>query len=255
MKQLYTNINFKNLSDGIGRKINNHLVGLNEYKKNDNQKILELCQIGKLICSYFDDFEIIKVSESPDFLISNGETITGLEHQLILDSESKSQEGFYENIFDKVESNLSQDKTLPNFLVNLMIKKNIDLTINNKNSIISQITDILKDFVITGQLKENAFILSAHKMRHSRKSISANFGAYMQKAIDRDLILEFLKKKENKINSYIKNSVSTQWLVLVIGGLGESSYEVANEFELSIETKFNKVFLYEDFQNRLFELK
>jgi hypothetical protein len=255
MRQLHTTNNFGDTWDGIGRKINNYLAGLNDNKKGDKQKILELCQVGKLICSYFDNYEIVKVSEKPDFLISNGEVIIGLEHQLILDPDSKSKEGFYENIFDKVEHNLSQDETLPNFLVNLTIEKEADLTINNKGEIIAKATDILKHFILTGELKENGFIVSAHKMRHTRKSINANYGAHMQRTIDKELILRFLKKKEDKIESYLKNSVPIQWLVLVIGGLGESSYEVDNEFELDLETRFDKVFLYEDFQNRLYELK
>ncbi|HYG01806.1 MAG TPA: hypothetical protein VD927_05130 [Chryseosolibacter sp.] len=255
MRQLFTNNSFNDTWDGIGRKINNHLIGLDENKKDDKQKILELCQIGKLICSYFDDFEIAKVCERPDFLISNGVVTIGLEHQLILDSEAKSKEGFYENIFNKVERNLIQDDSLPNFLLNVLIKKDADLTVNNKDEIINQLTDILKGCILTGELRKNEYIISARSMRHSRKSISANYGAYLQRSIDNNLILEFLKKKEGKIDSYVRNSVPTQWLVLVIGGLGESSYEVDNQFEVNIKTRFEKVFLYEDFRNRLYELK
>jgi hypothetical protein len=255
MRQLHTDTSFQEVQFRIGQKINHHLTGLDSGRKDDNQKILELCQIGKLIGSYFNDFEIKKVSERPDFLISNGQQVIGLEHQLILDTESKSKEGFYENIFDKVEANLRQNSALPNFLLNLIIRRNADLKINNKNAIITQVTNILGNFILTGELEENDFILSAHKMRHSRKSVNANYGAYLQKTIDKGLILEFLKKKEEKIESYIENSVTRQWLVLVIGGLGESSYEVENKFEINMETKFEKVFLYEDFRNRLYELK
>ena len=104
MRQLHTAIRFEELREGIGQKINHHLTGLDENKKNDSKKRLELCQIGKLIFSYFKEFEITNVLERPDFLISNGRVTVGLEHQLVLDAEPKSKEGFYENIFDKVES-------------------------------------------------------------------------------------------------------------------------------------------------------
>lgn len=255
MRQLFTNKDFGDTWAGIGQKINSHLTELDETKREGKQKILELCQIGKLISSYFDEYEIVKVFERPDFLISNGQVTIGLEHQLILDPEVKSKEGFYDNIFDKVEHNLMQDDSLPNFLINLIIKRKADLTINNKDSIVSQLTDILRTFILTGELKDNDYIEDADSMTHSRKSINANYGGHLQRSINKDLILEFLKKKEDKIDSYVKNSVPMQWLVLVIGSLGESSYEVKNEFDIEIETRFDKVFLYEDFQNRLYELK
>lgn len=255
MRQIHITKDSGDTWNSIGQKINHHLAGLDDSKKDEKQKILELCQVGKLICSYFNEYEILKVSEKPDFLISNGRMTIGLEHQLVLDPEAKSKEGFYDNIFDKVERNLRLDESLPNFLINILIKKEADLTINNKDEIIGQLTEILRTVVLTGELKENSYIWSARSMRHSRKSISANYGAYLQRSIDKDLILSFLKKKEDKIDSYIRNSVPKQWLVLVIGGLGESSYEVDEQFELDINTKFDKVFLYEDFRNRLYELK
>lgn len=256
MRRILTNTDFYNMRDCIGRKINRHLNGLDERRKHDKQKILELCQVGKLLCSYFDEFDIVKVSERPDFLISDGQVNIGLEHQLILDPKAKSKEGFYSNIFDKVENNLKLDDTLPNILLNLTIKEEADLTINNKLQITNQLTHILKTFVRTGQLIENSYIESARSMRHSRKSVNANYGAYWQKKIDKDLILKYIRKKDAKIESYAKNTGPIQWLVLVIGGLGESSYEaVDGELEFEIETRFEKVFLYEDFRNRLYELK
>jgi hypothetical protein len=77
----------------------------------------------------------------------------------------------------------------------------------------------------------------------------------MQKEISPDLIYKFLLKKEEKVDSYRMNSVQTQWLILVIGSLGESSYELNREIEMNIQTKFDKVFIYEDLRNRLFEFK
>ncbi|WKZ60449.1 MAG: hypothetical protein QY309_03020 [Cyclobacteriaceae bacterium] len=255
MRQLSTSKTFEDIWHSLGQKINSHLIGLDDAKNEDKQKILELCQVGKLISSYFDDFEIMKVSEKPDFVISNGQLTVGLEHQLILDPETKSKEGFYSNIFDKVERKLIQDDAIPNFLLNVIIKGDADLTVNNKDLIINQLVDILRDFLFTGELKENDYIVSARSMKHSRKSISANYGAYIQRFIDKNIILEFLKKKDDKIDTYISNSCPIQWLVLVIGGLGESSYEIDSNSDLEIDTKFDKVFLYEDFRNRLYELK
>lgn len=131
----------------------------------------------------------------------------------------KEKEGFYDNIFDKVEANLVQNEKLPNFLLNILIKRNTDLTINNKENIIARLTELLTDFVLTGRLQENDFVESVHKSRHSGKAISANYGGYLQQYIDADLILRAIKKKEEKVEAYIQNSGATQWLVLVIGSV------------------------------------
>lgn len=125
MKQLHSDITFNKTHERIGEKINSHLKGLDRYKKDDKQKILELCQIGKLLGTFFNEYEIINVTEKPDFIISNKKQNIGVEHELILDAKYKAEEGFYENICEKVETNLKNDSTLPNFLVNLYLKDNL----------------------------------------------------------------------------------------------------------------------------------
>ncbi len=255
MRKVFTDIEINQLFDRIGRKINNHLTGLDRTRKSDKQKILELCHVGKFMCSYFDDYEIVKVSERPDFLISNGKVTVGLEHQLIIDQKTKAREGFYDDIFEKVEQKLILEETLPNFLINIILKDKIDQTSRNKGFIVDKLTDIIRIFILTGELVQNDFIYNASIMGHTQKSLNADFGGYLQQAINKSLILEFLQKKEEHIDKYIENSVSCQWLLLVIGSLSESSYEVDNEFDIEINSKFEKVFLYEDFHNRLFELK
>lgn len=255
MKPFTCDISFIDLKEKIRQKITQHLVGLDRTKKDDKQKILELCQIGKLLATYFSDFDIIAVREKPDFLISNGQTTIGLEHELILDSKSKEKEGFYENICEKVEARLKEDSDLPNFLVNLYLKENISLKLQDKNSTIEKFAEIVKQIVLTGEMQENDFIERAIKMKHSGKSVNANFGAYWQKSITENLILEFIEKKECKIEVYRQTSVATQWLVLIIGSNGQSSFEVNSLFKVDIKTKFDKIFLYEDFDNKLYELK
>jgi hypothetical protein len=255
MELIQKNIAHQNLDLNIGLKINHHLVGLSQDNKSDNQKILELCQIGKFIASYFNDFEIKEIREKPDFLISNGNSVIGLEHQLILDSISKAKEGYYENICRKAELALEEIKDLPNFLINIYIKLDVSTKIEDKSKIIESISNVVLKFIRTGILQENDFIEDVFQMPHSSKSIIPNFGAYMQKQITNELIVDFVAKKESKIDEYRKNSVQKQWLVLLIGGLGESSYAMNNSINVKLETKFDKVYMYEDFKNNLYQLK
>jgi predicted transcriptional regulator len=255
MRQIQQHSNSLLFKEIVGQKINHHLIGLDKAKKDDSQNILELCHVGKMLATYFNDYEISEVMEKPDFIISNGHHKIGLEHEQILCGELKSSEGYYENICKKVQQLLEQDENLPNFLVNVYIKKNVTTRIKDKGRIIETIHSIIKDFVNTNVLKENEFIDKILIMKHSKKSVCPNFGAYCQNWITEELICEYVAKKEVKLNSYISNSVETQWLVLVIGSLGKSSYEVNKNMNIKLNTKFDKVYLYENFSNNLYEIK
>ena len=58
MKKLEPDLKKAKLNDCLGSKINHHLTGLDKYNQSDSQKILELCQVGKFLCSYFPEYEI-----------------------------------------------------------------------------------------------------------------------------------------------------------------------------------------------------
>lgn len=53
----------------------------------------------------------------------------------------------------------------------------------------------------------------------------------------------------------MNNSNIPQWLLIVLGGIGESSYVLESDFDLTVETKFDKVFILEDFRTNLYEIK
>lgn len=238
----------------LGLKINHLISKLNPQLKSENQKILEICHIGKLISTFFPDFEIVEIREKPDFIISNGKLSLAVEHQLVLDFEEKGREGFYNNICTKAEEIITQDLEFPNFLINLHMKKNLPFKIQEKNYIINEIVKVTKHFILTKELIENDFVYDILAMENNRKSICPNFGAYSQKWINEDIIKNYVSKKEEKLTSYNKNVSIPICLLLVIGSTGNSSYEVNSPFDTSFKTKFDKILLFEDFNNKLYEL-
>ena len=90
---------------------------------------------------------------------------------------------------------------------------------------------------------------------HSEKSLGVNLGAWWVKDVTKELITKAVRKKELKISAYKENTGKTQWLLIVIGSTGESSYNLYNPFEINLKTVFDKVFILEDFNNKLFEIK
>lgn len=219
------------------------------------KKQLELCQIGKLLVTYFDEFTIKELREIPDFLITNGKVEIGLEHQIFVESNSKKKEGFFENLCKHVETEIASTTSLNNFAINLYFKKGIERQSIQKKEIISTLISVVIEKITNDRLLSNPFVEDVFLMKHNRISINANFGAFMQKHLDESDILKAIKKKEKLIDNYRKNSVQNQWLVMVVGQINESSFEVRTDFELTNNSKFDRVFVFEDFNNQLFELK
>jgi hypothetical protein len=80
-------------------------------------------------------------------------------------------------------------------------------------------------------------------MPHSQKSLSPNFGAWSQNWVTKDLVQSAIEKKETKLPAYQANTGGTQCLLIVIGSLNGSSFELQDNIYLDKPTGFNKVFL------------
>lgn len=179
----------------------------------------------------------------------------GLEHQIIVDQEVKEYEGFFENVFAIAEEELKQENELPNFLANCYLKNHLTYKLADKAEFIQVIKKVVGHHIINDRLLNNNIIEKISSMPHDRIALSPNLGAWWQKRITPDVIVNAVEQKDKKHDDYLKNTQLSQWLLLVIGSLKESSYEVEHQFNVELNTKFEKVFLLEDFRNRIFELK
>jgi hypothetical protein len=150
---------------------------------------------------------------------------------------------------------LKKDKTLPNFLANIYAQPYFNAKINEKQETVQKICYLVRTHLETGTIPENDIIECIFLMKHSTISLCGNLGAWWQKEITEDLITNAIKNKEKKIDEYKKNTNCEQWLLLVIGGVGASSFLMKDNLNLSIETRFDKIYVLEDFSTKLFELK
>ncbi|MCP4552843.1 MAG: hypothetical protein GY834_12560 [Bacteroidetes bacterium] len=248
--------NLQTIKFKMEKTIRKHLNGLDSYNQSDYQKQLEICQLGKLLVTYFPDFLIEEVREKPDFIISDGKKRIAIEHQTILDPVTKSYQGFYENIFHIAERDLRDESTLPNFLANCYLKDNLSFTNSDKKMLIQLVKDTVTEYVLNDNLVENLLISEIVKIPHSKKNLNANFGAYMVKDLDAETLIDFIAKKEDKVKSYRQNTRLEQWLLLVTGGAAEYSFDIERPIDkLDIKSSFDKIFLMADFDNELYEIK
>lgn len=254
MKKLPLNKDYSSINN-YNNLIDDFLKELKEESHKNHQKIIELCHVGKFLMFFENEYKIEKLGEEPDFILTSREGRIGLEHQILVDKKSREKEGFFDNLCRLAERELKNDKTLPNFLANIYANPFFDGKVNNKQKLVNEICQIVKTYIQTGELLENEIIDAIFSMDHSQISLSPNLGAWWQKEIKGELIKNAVEKKEGKIYNYLNKANIPQWLLIVIGGVGESSYIFENDFDLTIETKFNKVFILEDFSTNLYEIK
>jgi hypothetical protein len=235
--------------------INPHIEPLLAERRKNKQKILETCQVGKFLMFFDNSLNIKALSESPDFILESSTGSIGLEHQIIVDSKAKEKEGFYENIFSVAEDEIRANPDMPNFLANCLLQPSVNFKINQKKYLVGLVRDIIKDYVLYNKFTENPLIESISIMPHSEISVNAISGAWWTKDITADLIESAIKKKEKRLSDYSKSNVKSIWLLMVIGGVGDSSYDMDATMHLDVKTNFDKVFVLEDFRSRLYEIK
>ena len=230
------------------------LIGKHLESHTDKQKTLEICHTGKFLL-FFENINISQVSEKPDFILFDGKEEIGLEHQIIVEPKSKEGEGFFENIFTQVEKELQQDNELPNFLADCYIEYYATYKLNEKEKLIEIVKTVIKEYVLNDNFIQNPIIERISLQPHSQKNIHANMGAWWQKNIPKETLENAINKKNTKVSSYRESGIQKQWLLLVIGSSGDSSFEMDKDLKLEIETKFDKIFVLEDLRNILYELK
>lgn len=233
----------------LGKLINEHLDLFP-----DKKKTLEICHAGKFLM-FFDNLTILEVTEKPDFILFDGNNQIGLEHQIIVESKSKEREGFFENIFSLAEIELKEDRELPNFLASCYIEPCANFKLSEKEYLIETVKKVVKEYVLNNNFIENPLIESLFIQPHTQKSIHANMGAWWQKNITLEAIENAIKKKNAKISTYKEIGIDSQWLLLVIGSSGDSSFEMDKNLKLEMKTEFDKVFVLEDLRNVLYQLK
>lgn len=234
-----------------------HIQLLNAELKRDRKKIVELCHVGKFLMLYGSNLKIETLFEEPDFIIKNNDTLIGLEHQIIINEKEKCNEGMIETLFEQIEIEFQKQKLFPNILINCWLNSNYYIRINEKENLKNEIKKIIETYVTKGFLMKHPLFNDISSMPHSQININANFGCWWQARITEKLVLNAISKKEKKLKEYRKNTDANiaQWLLLVINTSGKSSYSILENLEVNVASDFDKIFILEDLNTSLYEVK
>jgi hypothetical protein len=252
-------------------EINNHPINVDLYKayidkilinKDENapsykKTVIETCHVAKFLCKYNTQADLIEKRENPDFLLKEDDLLIGLEHEVLVDQEKKKIEGSVSNLLQIVENEYKAKHPEDKILVNIYCKNNLDYKLSEKQKIVRDLSLIVEKYIASGHLVDNEYIDDILLMKHSGLNFVFNPGAWFQVPLKYNELIKAIHKKEKKIHQYRKNSkTENQWLLIVIGSLGPSSFEIENTGFLThqVNTEFNRVFILEDFSARLYEL-
>lgn len=221
------------------------------------QKRIELCQVGKFLSLLDKSSKIIERSESPDFIISYNNCRIGLEHTIIVNKDNVSYEKSVTNLFNDAAKVFSSKHPHINIHVNVWLNEN-KLSFGKADSKLlkHEIADYIYSVYIGAETKKPKFIKTESIMKHSRVAFIYNSGAHCVQYLDDIRLREAIKKKERLIQEYIINSCTEkQWLLIVIGSPTPESFEYNDLSHFKIESKFDHIFLLEDFSEKLCQIK
>jgi hypothetical protein len=204
-----------------------------------------------------DNYSIIEVRENPDFIISDSFLKIGIEHEIIIDPEYKKQEGSIKQIFKQAEKAFAIKYPGKDFLINIFTKENFPVFRKNQaSSIIENLNILIANYLEHGILLENNFIEEIFYMPHDRLDFEPNMGAWVQSTLSETILNEAIEKKEKRLQTYIKNTgINEQWLVMVIGSMGKSSFQMNDKIKTGIDSGFSRIYLMEDFNAKVNRLK
>lgn len=217
------------------------------------KKRKELISAAKFVL--LTESRMLKVSESPDFVISdlNGRKV-GLEVSQIVTPHIKIKES-RNALFQEVENKLKEEFPHYKGLFEFQVQRHFRYKSKDKSTLVASIVNYIHQRHIGENAVLPAFIDRVSIKRYRRCGVYYNEGAYAMHDLPEAVIANQIKSKDKKVNLYKENSeTSIQWLLLVSSESGSESY---NSFSFkgisNIESQFERIFLLRD--DEVLELK
>lgn len=222
----------------------------------DPKKQSELSHLAKFILSYDKTISILRLHESPDFIIFYQNKNIGVEVRQLLTKRAESIR-YIQKLFDDAAKAYKQQFPQEKVHVNFHLAEGFNYKKREKGALINFIVDYVHNELNKISSPVPPFIKSYDLQPYSDVSFSYNDGAYSAETLLDEVVLESIEDKEAKIEDYIAASgTEKQWLLLVNKEAGSNSFDTEDfDGNLGIETKFEHIFLLKDFDMQFVEIK
>lgn len=222
-------------------------------------KTNELFHLGKFLYKLNENYNIISITESPDFIIEDERIKIGVEIVSIY-TKKVEVEKFKKQLVKFSEKKFIEKYPGVNFLANVYFK-NIELKLQKHQvfeaaeKIADQIYNIYRnpDLLYVSEILEEVEILKS-----SQLSFFYNPGSYMVNNLTTELTRSAISKKESKIVSYKQKDLDEIWLLIVVSHSSCDSFEIFEEDEhrfKNFDSTFDKIYILEDFKSKIYCLK
>ncbi len=259
MRQIENNNHISENQISLEGLIDIPLKTLDKSDKDYDKKKLEICHTGKFLMLLNSGFQITEVREKPDFIIESSNALkVGLEHEILVDTTHKKVEGSFSDLLEVVEDLFRERHADTKLLVNIYVNTKKKISKHEKPKLVVRLLSMIEDSIFNNRFEENDLLLNIFWHKHSGLHFNCNTGAWWQQSLQPIKVLDSINNKETKRLSYIRNTgLKEQWLLIVIGSLSQSSYELDSSFDnnFKVESGFNRIFIMEDFRSRLFEIQ
>lgn len=223
------------------------------------KEILEVCQIGKFVYLIDSNIRIIDKPNppSPDFIIVHDSQLIGLEHtRIISDNANKKLK-----VFNLVEyASKTFENKYPNqpvFASFEFCNDEFEFKQNEKKVLAAQIADVVYRKLSGDYVELPDFLSEIRIQKHSKVSFSFKERNWQPQPLSLAKLELEIRKKEEKIPFYklSDNELSEIWLVLLIGSLSSTSFEIDQRIKYKIDSEFDRVYLMSDFEGLIIRVK
>jgi hypothetical protein len=244
-------------------------------EKQDEEEI----SILKYFSKKYSDFpkgKLVK-TESPDFILKiNPRKSIGIELTKLAQSKFLNQE-FTPHQIESLEKDIVkkakmiyESKHNLKFYLNVFFPGNLKISKNNSSKLANDIAQLIhnKTFekdsgsyysinIEKSELPEyiDSILIIYHP--EVKGSIWNNAGGYSVPELSKELLEHRINKKEEKLNLYQKRKINKFWLVITADTFERStSFNIHNKIDnWTFDSKFDKIFLFELFGRKIYELK
>jgi len=225
----------------------------------ESKEELEICQIGKFVYLLDAGIKIVDKPKppAPDFIIECNSLKIGLEHTRIL-SENSGKVLKIDNLV-KYSADIFKNK-YPGYMVSATIQFKDDLfefKQKDKKDLANLISDIVYYKLVCDYVEYPSFISDIKIRKHSLVTFNYHEIKWQPKPLSRSRLESEVHKKELKIQNYKMSDYQFDelWLVLLIGSLSSTSYEIDEFVDYKIPSMFDRVFLMSDFEGKIIQIK